>query len=104
MNCMEVCGGHGEGTRYYRRPGLDVWVLSRVRQDVEAGGGDLHLLSSCASGRITRMLMADICAFGPLFDGVASRLRRVLKRNVNTILQTRSVRQMSEELAAAAQH
>ncbi len=104
MNCMEVCGGHGEGVSYYRRPGLDVWVLSRVKQNVTSGGGDLHLLSSCASGRITRMLLADICGFGPLFHGVATRLRKVMKRNVNTIKQARSEREMSEQLAEAAQY
>jgi len=102
MHCMQVCGGHGDGIRYYRRPGLDVWVLSRVKQDIASGGGDLHLISSCASGRITRMLLADICGFGPLFHGVATRLREVMKRNVNTMKQARSVREMSEHLSEAA--
>ncbi len=102
MNCMEVCGGSGDATRHLRRPGLDVWVQSQSRQDTTAGGGDLHLISSCASGRITRLLMADVCGFGPLFHDLATRLRETMKRNVNSIRQERSVRQMSEQLAAAA--
>jgi len=104
MDCMAVCGGHDNGIRHYRRPGLDVWVLSLAHQDVAAGGGDLHLISSCASGRITRMLLADICGFGALFNGIAARLREVMKRNVNTIKQTRSVHEMSEHLKGSAQH
>lgn len=99
---MEICGGHGDGARHYRRPGLDVWIRSRVKQDIAAGGGDLNLISSCASGRITRLVMADICGFGPLFKDLADRLRQVMKRNANTIRQARSVSQMSAQLAAAA--
>ncbi|HRX83095.1 MAG TPA: PP2C family protein-serine/threonine phosphatase, partial [Pirellulaceae bacterium] len=38
-----------------------------------------------------------------LFHGVATRLREVMKRNVNTIRQARSVRQMSQQLSAASQ-
>lgn len=102
MNCMEVCGGHGERRKHYERPGLDIWVQSESKQDTTAGGGDLHLISSCASGRITRMLIADVCGFGPLFKDVASRLREIMRRNVNTIRQARSVRQMSHQLSVAS--
>lgn len=48
--------------------------------------------------------MADVCGFGPLFQGVASRFREIMKQNVNTIKQARSVRQMSEQLTEAAQY
>lgn len=102
LNCMEVCGGHGESRKHYQRPGLDIWVWSESKQDTTAGGGDLHLISSCASGRITRMLIADVCGFGPLFNDVASRLRETIRRNVNTIRQARSIRQMSQQLSAAS--
>ncbi len=104
MNCMEVSGGHVDGASFYRRPGLKVWVLARLKQEVTAGGGELHLISSCASGRITRILLADICGFGPLYQGVAGRLREIMKHNVNRVDQTRSIQQMVEQLTAAAQH
>lgn len=103
MNCMEVCGGHVDGSRHLSRPGLEVWISSHSHQDTGAGGGDLHLISSCASGRITRMLLADVCGFGPLFQDLAARLAGVMMRNVNSVQQTRSVRQMSEQLAAASE-
>jgi sigma-B regulation protein RsbU (phosphoserine phosphatase) len=103
MKCMEVCGGHGESHRYYARPGLDVWAASEPKQDPTAGGGDLHLISSCASGRVTRMLIADVCGFGPLFQDVASRLSEIMRRNVNVITQARPVRQMSQLLSAASE-
>ncbi len=102
MNCLEVCGGQGDSERHLRRPGLDVWVRSRSNRVTESGGGDLHLISSCASGRITRILVADVCGFGPLFNELAARLRGVMKRNVNAIGQARPVRQMGAQLAATS--
>lgn len=103
MNCMEVWGGHEARNNRLRRPGLDVWIWSDPRSSTNAGGGDLHLLSSCASGRITRMLLADVCGFGSLFSEIASELRDLMKRNVNTIGQTRAVRDMSCRLEDASQ-
>lgn len=103
MNCMEVWGGHAARNNRLRRPGLDVWIWSDPRSSTDAGGGDLHLLSSCASGRITRMLLADVCGFGSLFSKIASELRDLMKRNVNTIQQTRAVRDMSCRLEDASQ-
>lgn len=103
MDCMEVWGGNGARNNRLRRPGLDVWIWSDPQSSINAGGGDLHLLSSCASGRITRMLLADVCGFGALFSEIASELRELMKRNVNTIQQTRAVRDMSCRLEDAAQ-
>ncbi|MCA9123808.1 MAG: SpoIIE family protein phosphatase [Planctomycetaceae bacterium] len=103
MNCMEVWGGHASTNNFLRRPGLDVWIWSDQRSSAEAGGGDLHLLSSCASGRITRMLLADVCGFGSLFSEIASEMRDLMKRNVNTIQQTSAVRDMSCRLEYASQ-
>lgn len=103
MNCMEVWGGSCASNDCLRRPGLDIWVKSNAVESAECGGGDVHLLSSCASGRITRMLLADICGIGPLFSEIASELRDLMKRNVNAIQQERIVREVSMRLDIAAQ-
>ena len=102
MNCMEVWGGNGSTNNHLTRPGLDVWIWSQSRSCATAGGGDLHLVSSCASGRITRMLLADVCGFGPLFAEIAGELRELMKRNINSIQQVRLVRQMSRRLETAS--
>lgn len=75
------------------------------REDVkepDAGGGDLHLISSCASGRITRVMLADVCGIGSMFADISCNLRDVMKNNVNTIRQDRIVRDASETLELAA--
>ena len=38
--------------------GLDAWVFSRPYGNA-SGGGDVYYVSSCATGRITRLLVAD---------------------------------------------
>ena len=100
--CMEVWGGNASTNTHFRRPGLDIWVWSRSQGSSQAGGGDLHLLSSCASGRITRMLLADVCGFDKLFADVAGQFRDLMVRNVNTIKQTRLVEQMGRGLENCA--
>lgn len=68
----------------------------------EAGGGELHFLSSCASGRITRMLLADVCGIGSMFSEIAVEFRELMKQNVNAIQQKRIVRDLSQRLNSAA--
>ena len=102
MNCMTVWGGHGATNSYFTRPGLDVRVWSRARRAIQAGGGDVHLLSSCASGRITRMLLADVCGFGPALVDLSRDLGGLMKRNANSIRQARVVRQIGSRLDVAS--
>lgn len=98
VKCMEVWGGNGAAANCFHRPGLDVWVWSKPAGDSTAAGGDVHFMSSCSSGRITRMLVADVCAQAPVFSELASDLRELMIRNVNRIRQTEFVREMNRRL------
>ncbi len=102
LQCMEVRGGHGSSANFFSRPGLDIWVWSQTRHDSKLGGGDAHYISSCASGRITRILTADIGGTKNLFADVAQRLRELMKRNINVISQSSAVDQMSAEMGATS--
>ncbi|QDV23250.1 PP2C family protein-serine/threonine phosphatase [Aureliella helgolandensis] len=103
LHCMEVQGGHGTDSQFFRRPGLDVWIWNQSRQDAKVEGGDIHYVSSCASGRITRMLMADVGGVNNHFADVACRLRDVMVRNINAIAQSSAVRQMTAQLDSTSQ-
>ncbi len=102
LNCLEIWGGNEAADNHFRRPGLDLWIQSQPQRQSESGGSDLHLFTSCASGRITRTLLADVCADGGLFREIAGELRELLKQNINAIQQTRFVRQMSQRLDEAS--
>ena len=100
LQCMEVRGGHGDAANYFSRPGLDVWIWSQARHDPKSEGGDMHYITSCASGRITRMLMADVGGVDNLFADVAERARDLLKRNINAIAQGPTMQQLSADMAS----
>ncbi len=102
MNCMEVWGGNEATQCHFTRPGLDIWIRSQMQGHAESGGSELHLVSSCASGRITRMLLADICGYGQRFAQIAGAFRELMRRNVNSVRQARFVREMSRRLDDAS--
>ena len=104
LKCMEVWGGNGSRKDYFVRPGLDAWIYSQAVSSSIAGGGDLYLLSSCSSGRITRMMVADVSSQGPHYAKLAEEIRELMKRNINTIRQTRFVREISRRLAESSEH
>jgi serine phosphatase RsbU (regulator of sigma subunit) len=96
---MEVWGGNGPVDRSFDVTGLQVWVHSQPYQSA-AGGGDVYYVSSCASGRITRLLLSDVSGHGEEVAKVAIGLRDLMRRNVNLINQTRFVREMNRQFSA----
>jgi sigma-B regulation protein RsbU (phosphoserine phosphatase) len=98
MTCMEVWGGNTTVNRAIETAGLDVWIYS-CPYDQADRGGDVYYVSSCASGRITRLLLADVCGHGISVANIASDLRDLMRRNINFISQTRFVREMNQQFA-----
>jgi serine phosphatase RsbU (regulator of sigma subunit) len=96
MQCMEVWGGNQEVDRSFEMPGLRTWMYSRPHGGAE-GGGDVYFLSSCASGRITRLLLADISGHGKEVAHLALGLRDLMRRYVNVVKQTRFVEGMNRQ-------
>ena len=96
MQCMEVWGGNEAVERSVQTAGLDIWVYNRPYGQA-AGGGDVYYLSSCASGRITRILLADVSGHGEVVSQTAVGLRDLMRRNVNFVKQTRFVRAMNRQ-------
>ena len=100
MTCMEVWGGNRSTWSQFVVPGLDLWVYS---QPFGAGdlGGDVYYLSSCASGRVTRMLLGDVSGHGAEAAPLGSKLREIMRRNVNYIDQSRVVQSLNEQFEEA---
>lgn len=96
--CMEVWGGNQPADNGVVMPGVDAWVFSRPYDNNDAGG-DVHYLSSCATGRITRFLLADVSGHGSQVSSVALTLRTLMRRFVNYIDQGRLVRQLNDEFS-----
>jgi len=103
MQCMEVWGGNSPVTRSFSTPGMKLWLHSRPYKGA-ASGGDVYYVSSCASGRITRLLLADVSGHGQKVAQVATGLRDLMRRNINLIKQTRFVSEMNRQFTADPQY
>lgn len=99
MQCLEVWGGNEPAERRVAMAGLDAAVYSApVGQS--SSGGDIHYLSSCATGRITRILIADVSGHGESVANVARALRDLMRRFINYIDPTRMINGLNREFAA----
>jgi sigma-B regulation protein RsbU (phosphoserine phosphatase) len=96
MQCMEVWGGNKATWSQFSVPGLDLWVHSEPFRNSD-GGGDVYYLSSCASGRITRMLLADVSGHGASVAPIAVALRDLMRQNINFISQTHFVASLNSQ-------
>jgi sigma-B regulation protein RsbU (phosphoserine phosphatase) len=101
LQCFEVWGGNDEVDRAVRMPGLNAWVLSRPHNG-DATGGDIHYLSSCATGRIGRVLLADVSGHGAGVSSLAVSLRGLMRVFVNYVDHTKLVEKLNQEFARLA--
>ena len=101
MQCMEVWGGNQAVDSGVVMAGLDAWVYCKPYRDAE-GGGDVYYVSSCATGRINRLLVADVSGHGADVAHTAVQLRSLMRRHVNQIDQTRFIKTMNGQFAALA--
>lgn len=95
LQCMEVWGGNQAVESSVHLSGLDAWVYSKPYEQAEAGG-DVYYVSSCATGRITRLLVADVAGHGNSVADLATALRRLMRQHVNHLDQVTFVRRMNE--------
>jgi phosphoserine phosphatase RsbU/P len=102
MTCMEVWGGSQLTTRRVEMGGLDAWVYSRPFGDAERGG-DVYYASSCATGRIARLLLADVSGHGNTVASTAANLRTLMRRFVNRLDQTEFVRLLNQQFTALSE-
>ncbi len=118
LQCMEVWGGNRATESAVAMSGLDAWVWSvPYGGESEAGGGssrgsrgsgsgdepaggDIHYVSSCGTGRIIRLLVADVSGHGSAVAGIADALRALMRRYVNQLDQAGFVRALNREFKA----
>jgi serine phosphatase RsbU (regulator of sigma subunit) len=96
---MEVWGGSQLTSRCVEFGGLDTWVYSKPYGKAHAGG-DIYYASSCATGRISRLLLADVAGHGETVAATAADLRTLMRRFVNRLDQTEFVRLLNQQFAA----
>src|SRR5580658_9195552 len=99
MQCMEVWGGSQLTARGVEFGGLDAWVCSKPYGEARHGG-DVYYASSCGTGRITRLLLADVSGHGDAVAATATALRSLMRQFVNRLNQTEFVSLLNKQFAA----
>lgn len=95
MQCMEIWGGNEPARQSVSLAGLDAWVEA-IPHASSAAGGDVHYLSSCATGRITRMFLADVSGHGSQVAEIARSLRSLMREHINFRDQLGFVKRMNK--------
>ena len=101
MSCMEVWGGSDAADAAVTLSGLDAWVYSRPYEQADAGG-DVYYVSACATGRINRLLVADVSGHGQTVQSIARQLRDLMRRYVNFLDQSRFVLSMNKQFVSCS--
>ena len=94
LKCLEVWGGSSSADHAASVPGLDIGVSARPYGQSDEGG-DLYLISSCSSGWISRLLLADVSGHGDDVSGLSGQLRRAMHQSINTVDQSKLARRLN---------
>jgi hypothetical protein len=98
---MEVWGGNQTVDDSVKVAGLDAWVYSKPYGGSD-GGGDVYYVSSCATGRIARLLLADVSGHGEAVKKTGIGLRDLMRRHVNHIDHKHFIKLMNQQFAGLA--
>ncbi len=102
MQCMEIRGGNRAVERSLQTPGLDLWIFSEPYHG-EKAGGDVHYVSLCGGGIITRLIIADVSGHGESVDGFSVALRSLMRQNINRKSQASLVEALNVQFNQLAQ-
>ncbi len=108
MRCAEVFGGNRRAQTAIATRGLDAWLYSDPytgdANPAPAGptaGGDVHFLTSCATGRVTRLLLGDVSGHGERVDRAARELKSLLGSYAHYIDQLRFIAEVNRRFGSA---
>jgi len=95
LACFELWGGNSEVAHSIELPGLLGWI-SCTPFGQATSGGDVHYMSVCSKGQVSRIVLADVAGHGGSASSVAERLRRVLQQNTDNWDQSALMREVNE--------
>ena len=92
LACFELWGGNSMVAHPIELPGLVGWLTSMPFGQA-ASGGDVHYLSVCSKGQVSRIALADVAGHGESASAVAERLRQVLRHHTDNWDQSALMRE-----------
>ena len=101
LACLEIRGGNRRESYSVELPGLAAWISCRPLPPASQGG-DLHYMTVCSKGAISRVVLADVAGHGEVVSTIAERLRDGLRKHVNTWDQSILVQELNNSFLAGA--
>ena len=101
LACLEVKGGNERAAYSIELPGIAAWVCCRPMAPATRGG-DLHYLSVCSQGFVSRIALADVAGHGEAVSAAASRLRDLLRKHADEWDHSDVVRELNDSFLAGS--
>ena len=101
LKCMEIWGGNQAADEAIEVAGIDAWIFSEPYGG-DAAGGDMYFVSTCGAGEIARFALADVAGHGNAASQMAVTLRRLMRKHINRVDQTRFARGLNKEFGDLA--
>lgn len=97
LACAEVWGGNRQFATPVELPGIAGYLYA---QPCDGGrGGDVHCLSTCGSGLIARICIADVVGHGAAVDAVSREIHKLVRRYLNAFDQRRILKRLNSVLS-----
>jgi len=103
LQCLEIWGGNNRVSHALEVPGLRGWLHSEPTEQ-SLQGGDVHYVSVCSQGALTRLALADVSGHGQSAGAVAELLRRLIHKHIDTWDQSELMRELNSSLHSSVQH
>ena len=102
LACFELWGGNSNAAHPVELPGLLGWIYCSPFGHA-ATGGDVHYVSVCSKGQVSRIALADVAGHGSSASLVADRLRLVFQQHTDNWDQSALMREVNEAFKRDAQ-
>lgn len=103
LRCLEIWGGNHRVSHALELPGLTGWLHSEpTEQSIQ--GGDVHYVSVCSKGVLTRLGLADVSGHGESAGSVAVLLRGLIRKHIDTWDQSELMRELNTALNSQVTH
>ena len=95
--CSEVWASNRNVAHSVGLPGLQGWIYS-APLELGHDGGDVHYLSACDYGVLSRVVLADVSGHGSAVGAVAEQLLVLVRRHMNRLEQPVLLSELGDSL------
>lgn len=99
--CSEIWGGNRPIDRAVEAPGIRGRLFSKPCGG--GSGGDVHYLSVCGSGLLSRICIADVAGHGEQIAAASRAIHGLMRRYMNNLDQRRVLSDLNRKLEATGQ-